>query len=82
MISSNKDTDAWGVIIPYNTANKRFRQSEEWNTLHSFKTLNVSSENYSIVVGGDTYFWDINNFMTFLAEAEKPETSLLCWLAI
>jgi UDP-2,3-diacylglucosamine pyrophosphatase LpxH len=73
LISCNKDTDVWGVIIAYNTANQRFRQSEEWNTLHGFKTLNVISENYSIVVGGDTHIGGINNFMTFLVEAEKPE---------
>jgi UDP-2,3-diacylglucosamine pyrophosphatase LpxH len=74
-ISCNKDTDLWGVILPYNSANDRFIQSDEWNSEHGFKNIIVSTESYNILVGGDSHIGGVKNFNTFLDEAKKSENT-------
>lgn len=73
LIGCSKDTDLFGVIIPYNSANDRFIQSNEWNNEHGFKNLIVSAESYNIIVGGDSHIGGVKNINTFLDEAKKPE---------
>lgn len=72
-ISCNKDTDILGVIIPYNSADTRFKQSEEWNNEHDFKSLNINTENYSLIIVGDSHIGGLRNYSSFLKEALKPD---------
>lgn len=67
--------DFTGLVRSGDNADIRFEQSDEWNKTHPFKVLNVSSENYQLLVAGDTHIGGLLNYNKFLTEAQKTENT-------
>lgn len=64
--SACKKLDFSGMIISDETANKRFEQSVEWNTDHSFRELIVPSDDYIIFSMSDSHVGGTNNLDAFM----------------
>lgn len=58
-----------GFIMSYESANRRFEQSMEWNSRHPHKEINASSEEYSIFAMGDSHVGATVNLDRFFDEA-------------
>ena len=78
------NVDVGGFFFPADLIDSRFKQSEQWNSTHPFKQLIVSSENYQILVAGDSHIGGyagnslsggLNNFKKLVNEAKKPENT-------
>jgi len=68
------ERDFSGFFYSPDTVNERFVQSEEWNLKHKLMQLVVDSENYSILVGGDSHIGGLQNFKALLIQATKQKT--------
>lgn len=73
LFNCSDDRDLTGFVASPDTVNERFVQSEDWNSRHSSKQLEIATENYSILVGGDSHIGGVQNFNALLAAAKKPE---------
>ncbi len=78
------NVDIGGFFFPSDLIDSRFKQSEQWNNSHLFKQLTVSSENYQILVAGDSHIGGfaevshsegLKNFTKLVIEAKKPENT-------
>ena len=76
------NVDIGGFFFPGDLIDSRFKQSEQWNSTHPFKQLIVNSENYQILVAGDSHIGGyaensfsgrLKNFKKLINEAQKPE---------
>lgn len=66
-----KDRDISGFFVSTDPVNTRFEQSEIWNKSHPFNNFDVETENYTILVGGDSHIGGVRNFTALVAEAKK-----------
>ncbi|MHB9140272.1 MAG: metallophosphoesterase family protein [Paludibacter sp.] len=69
----NSNLDFSGFLYSPDHVDSRFEESDAWNQTHPFKTLTVNSENYQILVSGDSHIGGLINFRKMLDEAKKPE---------
>lgn len=63
--------DFGGFFFPGNPVDQRFEQSNAWNQSHPFKTIYVNSENYSVLVAGDSHIGGTVNFDKLVSESKK-----------
>lgn len=68
-----------GFFASYESVDKRFQQSMEWNSLHPFRVIDLSSDEYSIFVMGDSHSGGTKNLELFFNEAirEKAKAVVL-----
>ncbi|MEI8272799.1 MAG: metallophosphoesterase [Paludibacter sp.] len=78
------NVDIGGFFFPADLIDSRFKQSEQWNSNHPFKQLTVISEDYQILVAGDSHIGGfaevshsegLKNFTKLVIEAQKPENT-------
>jgi len=69
--------DFSGFFFPDDLVDARFVQSNDWNQSHPFKTINVSSENYQLLVAADSHLGGTKNLDKLIKEAIKPENTAL-----
>ena len=65
--------DYSGVLYSPDRVDSRFEQSDTWNQTHPYKILTVNSENYQLLVAGDSHIGGLVNFDKLVKEAKKPE---------
>lgn len=58
-----------GFVSSYESANKRFEQSIEWNNTHAYKQLSSPENTYSIFAMGDSHVGPTVNLNRFLDSA-------------
>lgn len=68
-----QNLDFTGYVYSTQKIDERFKQSEVWNNSHQFKQLTVASENYQLLVAGDSHIGSLRNFKKLVKEAQKPE---------
>lgn len=64
--------DFSGFLFSAERVDDRFAQSNAWNQTHPFKILTVNSENYQLLVAGDSHIGGLVNFDKLVTEAKKP----------
>ena len=64
--------DFSGVLYSPERVDDRFVQSDAWNQTHPFKTLTVNSENYQLLIAGDSHIGGLVNFDKLVQEARTP----------
>lgn len=69
----DSNLDFSGFLYSPDRVDSRFEESDAWNQSHPYKTLTVNSENYQILVSGDSHIGGLINFRKMLDEAKKPE---------
>ncbi|MGM0464400.1 MAG: metallophosphoesterase family protein [Bacteroidota bacterium] len=69
VFSSCERFEMRGFIMSYESADRRFEQSMEWNARHPYKEINVSNEEYSIFAMGDSHVGTTKNLDRFFDEA-------------
>ncbi len=73
LLSGCNVLDFSGYFYSPDRVDERFEQSDMWNQTHPFKTLTANSENYQLLVAGDSHIGGLINFNKFLTEAAKSE---------
>lgn len=64
-----------GFFISYESADERFEQSMDWNNLHPYKEISVSTDEYHFLVLGDVHIGGTENFDFFINEAIRTNAS-------
>lgn len=77
LLNCSENRDLTGFFISPDTVNERFVQSEDWNSKHEPKQLEVATDHYTILLGGDSHIGGTKNFNALLSEAKKPENLAL-----
>ncbi len=67
----NHTLDFGGVFSSPDRVDDRFEQSNAWNQTHGFKTLTATTENYQILVAGDSHVGGTDNLNILLSESKK-----------
>lgn len=70
--SCNRVLDFSGVLYSPDRVDSRFEQSDAWNQTHPYKILTVNSENYQLLVAGDSHIGGLVNFDKLVNEAKNP----------
>lgn len=70
-----RNIDLRGTISSTDNANERFAQSLEWNNENPPKTIQVNTDDYSILVSGDSHLGGTENLKRVLDSAAMPEIS-------
>lgn len=73
LVGCGQHPDFSGLLYSPDRVDQRFEQSEEWNKTHPAKNLMANSENYQLLVAGDSHVGGLVNFNKMLDEARKPE---------
>lgn len=60
------DTDFTGFIRSTDRINERFEQSELWNAIHPFKTIEYETDDYTLLVAGDLHIGGTRYFEKIL----------------
>lgn len=63
--------DFTGFLFPDDLIDSRFVQSDDWNQTHPFKTLTVPSENYHLLIAGDSHIGGTVNLDKFIGQSKK-----------
>ncbi len=71
-LSCNSNLDFNGFLYSPDRVDSRFEQSDAWNQTHPYKILTVNSENYQLLVAGDSHIGGLVNFDKLVNEARKP----------
>lgn len=71
LLSSCETADLRSPFISYGQINERFEQSLEWNSVHPFREINVTSDNYTIFTMSDSHVGETVNLNTFINAAES-----------
>jgi hypothetical protein len=66
VFSACEQLDFTGMFLPDKTVNERFEQSMQWNRLHPFREISVPSDDYFILVMGDSHVGGTGNLDTFI----------------
>ncbi len=69
----DKTIDFGGVFSSTYRVDDRFEQSDAWNQTHGFKTLTSTTEDYQILVAGDSHVGGTENLNIFINESKKSE---------
>jgi predicted phosphodiesterase len=77
LVGCGQHPDFSGLFYSPSRVDNRFVQSDEWNKNHIVQNLIVSSENYQLLVAGDSHVGELVNFNKMLVEANKPENSAM-----
>ena len=73
LLGCNQHPDFSGLLYSPDRVDDRFEQSADWNKNHPAQNLISASENYQLLVAGDSHIGGLQNFNTMLSEARKPE---------
>lgn len=63
--------DIANMFVSDQSVNDRFQQSQSWNEIHGFSSLYSESENYEILVFGDSHLGDTINLGKLFQDAES-----------
>lgn len=66
-----RDADFTGLIRSKYTVKERFKQSMQWNKTHPFKTVEVSEENYKLLITADIHIGNAKTFNNYLKFVDR-----------
>lgn len=69
--------DTGGMFVSPESANERFKQSEEWNSNHPFQKIIVPADDYVIFSMSDSHVGETINLDTFLLRAAKENAAAI-----
>jgi predicted phosphodiesterase len=70
-----ENVDVTGMFNSSESVNQRFEQSMNWNALHPYKEITVTSDNYFILSMGDSHVGGTKNLNSFLSIAKTTNAS-------
>ncbi|MFH2095041.1 MAG: metallophosphoesterase [Bacteroidota bacterium] len=73
--SACKKLDFRSMFVSYESVNKRFEQSMDWNATHAFREIIVTEDDYEVFVMGDSHVGGTENLRSFLNAAQLADAS-------
>ena len=67
VLNSCEEADITGMFVSGESVNQRFEQSIEWNTIHPFRQIRTSTDDYTILSNGDSHVGGTRNLDSLFA---------------
>jgi len=67
VLASCEEADITGMFVSGESVNQRFEQSIEWNTIHPFRQIRTSTDDYTILSNGDSHIGGTRNLDSLFA---------------